>query len=196
VRRHTNPHAPRRVPSQPLQLLLQAEQARVALIRVRPEDLLVRDPRATGLGQRLDDGAGVAGVGDGGHAGGPAVGQPTPCRREKGVGGTGGLGGAKPADPTGKVRLRRLAFEAGQLEVRVGVDQARTQQRVPEVLHRHRVRLGHEVVGSDGEDTAVRSDQQRAALDRRAIDRKDPPRLQPAGPHPSGEDSAPVRRRP
>ena len=53
---------------------------------MRPEDLVVRDPRAAQLGERLDDRARIAGIGDGGDPGGPAVCKPAARGGQEGLG--------------------------------------------------------------------------------------------------------------
>ena len=74
-------------------------------VGMRTEDLLVRDAASAELGERPSHGAGVAGVGNGGDARGPAFANALPRRLEELLRRALRLEGAEPANPGGEVGL-------------------------------------------------------------------------------------------
>src|SRR5690606_8712681 len=101
---------------------------------MRTEHFLVGDAACARRVQRLDDGARIAGSGNRGYAGGEAVADAPTGGGKEVVVGEGGLERNDPADPVGKVGLMDGARQAGQLEMRVGVDEAGEDDAVGEVF--------------------------------------------------------------
>ncbi len=99
-----------------------------SLIRMRPEYFLVGDPASAQLVKRLHCGTAITGVGDGGDSLTPAI-PDALLRRSKKIGGRPlSLERDHSANPRGEIVLRNLAVESGELEMGVGIDQARQER--------------------------------------------------------------------
>ena len=138
------------------------------------EHLLVHHASAAVVGKGLRHDSGVAGLGDGRHAGGEAGLEPLAGREQILVARPGLLETSDPTNPHGELVVINQASESGQVKMRVGVHQSRHQSSVRIVFSRNTGRCRDVVVGTDGLEAAVRTNQDRAGRDRWMGNRVDP----------------------
>ena len=174
VGRNSNPDPGRGQREKLLDTALEAGEAVLCLSGMRAENLLVRDARAACLGKHPDDGTRISGIGDCCDPGRVAIGQTSTGSLQVTVGGSGGLEPPQTSDPGGEIWIGHQAFEAGEFQVSVGVDQAGKECSIKKFGGRHAGGPGHDVIGTDRLNSAVSINQHCATLDRRADYGKNP----------------------
>ena len=174
VGRNSDPDPGRGQVGKLLDTALEAGQAVLSLGGMRAENLLVCDARAASLGKHPDDGTRIAGVGNCRDAGREAIGQAATGSLEVTVGVSAGLELPQTSDPGGEFWIGHQAFEAGEFQVSVGVDQAGKECSIRKVGGRHAGGPGHDVIGTDRLNSAMSINQHCATLDRCADYGKNP----------------------
>jgi hypothetical protein len=171
-------------------------EALLCLIWMGAEDFLIGHAGPLGLGKNGEHCTGISGVRDGSNSRGITLGQ-TPARRLHILRWcTSRLQLPQLPDPGSKVGLLDPAFEAGQLEVGMRVDEARKDGGIFEVGGGNSMRVRYRSVGAHCLKPPIRPDQDCSALDGVAFDRNQPAGGQAPRPHFSAADSGSVRSPP
>jgi hypothetical protein len=138
------------------------------------ENLLVRNPGRPCLGQGLDRCSRVSGICYGSHTARIAGREPPTGGLDVLRGAPGSLQLAEPANPYGEIAFRHLAFEAGEFQMSVSVDQTWQNDGVFELHGRNTMGSRNDRIGTDGLEPPVRSYQNRAMLDSATVNRDQP----------------------
>lgn len=140
--------------------------------RIGPEYLVIHDAATTEGGQGMHDRAGVPGVRNSSDSMTPCIANALPRGFQKIVRGEFGLGGSDVTDPIEELVILHPAREAGQLQVRVEVDQPWKDDGVLQSQLFCIGRARHGFVRADVRDTMV-FNEKRAVYDRRSVNRVD-----------------------
>jgi hypothetical protein len=174
MRRHAEGGAAGGVRGEPVEVGGEAAHRRVALLGMGAEHLVMIGPARAHVVERLEHGAGAAGVGDRRDAAGPHPADALARGLEERLVAARGLDGDHPEDPVKERVGLDHSREAGELEVGVAVDQAWQQGRAGKVDLEGIVGTRHHRIGPDGADPAGSVHQHRAGANRVPRDRQEP----------------------